>query len=186
MFLLGLNVIIAVVVAMTFDHIQRNEAGLNPSTTESQYPEITETPYISNPYNPNFDTTSNNVPDPIHTTNSAPPKPKYNLNPRIDSSHTVEWAVLDMKTGLFAGSDNWSDPIYLMSIIKPWIAADWFNDHPNPNSTTLSQLSSMIVDSNDTYAYKYFQGQPSWDRFVKACGITDIVYRSWSWSLTQI
>lgn len=93
---------------------------------------------------------------------------------------------MDTKTGLFAGSENWNQPTYLMSMIKPWIAADYLNSHPHPTDATLSQLASMIVDSNDAAAYQYFGGQPSWDRFVKTCGITDIVFRSSSWSLTQI
>lgn len=44
----------------------------------------------------------------------------------------------------------------------------------------------MILDSSDEVAYQYFGGQPSLDRMVKLCGLTDLVARGWSWSLTEM
>jgi hypothetical protein len=161
--LIAVNVVAAIVVGLVFDHIQGEEhpVAIMPAPGSSA---------TSQPSTP-----------------APSPTPLYDLSPVITTTHWVSWAILDTKRGIFAGSANWDQPSYFMSMIKPWIAADYFNEQPSrPTSATLSQLASMIVDSNDQVAYQYFGGQPSLDRLVHTCGITDIVYRSWSWSLTEI
>jgi hypothetical protein len=183
MLFIGANLIIAVLVAEGFSTVENHGP---PAPMEAAL--RTYGPQTSEPFDPNLDTQSppDTSPSPIPS-QTKKPQPKYNLNPRIDSNHTVEWAVLDMKTGLFAGSSNWDKPVYLMSMIKPWIVADYFNQHTQrPTDDTLNQLASMIVDSNDQAAYKYFSGQPSWDRLIRTCGLSELVPRSWSWSLTQM
>lgn len=191
MLFFGINLIVAVLISQSFAATQ------NPSSAPPSLEAALRTvgPSISDPFDPNLDTqTPDPIPSTSHSSESTPPpkpkprlpQPKYNLSPRIDSTHTVSWALMDLKTGLFAGSENWNKPQYLMSMIKPWIAADYFNQHPNPSSATLTQLASMIVDSNDQAAYQYFGGQKSFDRLIKTCGLTDLVVRSWSWSLTEM
>jgi hypothetical protein len=191
MLFVGANLVIAVLVAQGFSAIENHQQQQTPAKMEAAL--RTYGPQTSPPFNPNLDTQSSpdSSPTPSTSTSTSPPKkrpqPKYNLNPQIESSHTVSWAVLDMKTGLFAGSENWEKPQYLMSMIKPWIAADYFNQHTlRPTDDTLNQLASMIVDSNDQAAYKFFGGQASWDRLIKTCGLSELVPRSWSWSLTEM
>jgi hypothetical protein len=162
--LIGLNLVLAVLVALGYNAIQ-NRTYHPVSLGSSSAPSATTQP-ASPP--------------------TTEPGPKYDLHPTITTSHWVSWAILDTKTGTFAGSDNWRQPTYLMSMIKPWIAADYLNEHSSPSASVLAQLSTMIVNSDDVMARRYFAGQPSWDRFARTCGITDIVYRSWSWSLTEI
>ncbi len=110
----------------------------------------------------------------------------YNLNPIVNVDHWVSWALIDIKSGAMAGSDNWAEPGYVMSMIKPWIVADYLNQHSRPDSWTLSRMSSMIVDSNDQAAYEYFAGKASLNRLVVTCGLTDLIGRGWSWSLTAM
>lgn len=194
---LGVNLIVAVLVALGFSYVQdqnyKPRQQSSASSSSSSDPTLTPTPGVlgasSDPLldsQLNLDPPENIDPVPVGSSPPPPLRTKFNLHPVINSSHWVSWAVLDMKTGTFAGSQNWNQPTYLMSMIKPWIAADYLNEHPNPSTSVLGDLSNMIVNSDDQAAYQYFGGQPSWDRFVHTCGITDIVYRSWSWSLTQI
>jgi len=166
--LVGLNVIFSVLIGVGFNMIQKQE-----------HPPVLVP--VGQSASPSPSLTQNPAPSPTPSPSSL-----YNLSPTWTTTHWVSWAILDTKHNVFAGSDNWRQTTYLMSMIKPWIAADWINEHPNPSQSVLAQLSTMIVDSDDQMAYRYFQGQPSWDRFVHTCGITDIVYRSWSWSLTEV
>lgn len=157
--LLGGNLIAAVVVALVFSSIQAHTlASSTQAARPGSIPTFTDPPFES----------------------------IYNIRPAVDTSHWVSWSLLDRRTGVQVGSDNWAQPSYLMSMIKPWIAADYFNSHPNPSPAVLDQLSSMILDSNDQVAYEYFGGQPSWDRLVVACGLTELAPKDWSWSLTEM
>lgn len=117
---------------------------------------------------------------------SLSPLSNYNLKPKVQTSHWLSWAILDMRSGVAAGSENWDESVFLMSTIKPWIAADYLNRHPNPSASVLAKLSTMIINSDDKVAYDYFGGRPSLDRLVKRCGIKDMVYRNWSWSLSEM
>jgi hypothetical protein len=110
----------------------------------------------------------------------------YNVHPSVNTSHWVSWALLDRRSETMIGNENWAQPTFLMSMIKPWIAVDYLNSHPAPSQAVLDQLSAMILDSNDQVAYEYFGGQASWDRLVKTCGLTDFVPRGWSWSLAEM
>lgn len=160
-FLIVANVFVAIVVALVYSRVSGLPAmtSATPSSSPSEF--------------------ANSVPV-IDT------EPPYNLSPEFTTTHVVSWAILDVKTGVFSGSENWNMPSFMLSTIKPWIAADYFNLHPNPSAAVLAQLSAMIVDSNDQVAYQYFTGQASWNRLVKACGLTDVVFRSWSWSLSEM
>lgn len=125
------------------------------------------------------------TPSPSPSASSTVPA-LYNLKPKLDTKHWVSWAILDRANNVFAGSKNWRDPSYLMSMIKPWIVADYLNRHPNPSKYTLDELSRVIVYSDDELARKYFGEHDSFVRFKKTCGIANMVERSWSWSLTEI
>jgi hypothetical protein len=158
--LFGVNIFVAILVGYAFYVIQSHErSGLMSSpSTSARTPNFVDLP---------FDLV-------------------YNTHPYVDTTHWVSWALLSRRTGVMAGSDNWAQPTYQMSMIKPWIAADYFNSHPSPSQAVLDQLSAMIEGSNDQVAYQYFSGQPSWDRLVKTCGLTELVPRDWSWSLTEM
>lgn len=156
------NLSIAVMIGLIINSLQ-NEAIANAAKTATP------------------STSATQKPEPSQDTQTL-----FNLNPKVSTTHWVSWAVLDRASGVFAGSNNWRQPTYLMSMIKPWIAADWLNQHPKPSSSVLKELSKMIIDSDDQIARKYFNEQESWDRFTKLCGISDLVARSWSWSLTEM
>lgn len=163
-FLVG-NAILAVVAAMLYAKVQPAMLTTSPMPT----PSATPTPSaIPSPEPPSFEEI-------------------YNLYPNVGTAHWVSWALVDNASGILAGSENWAQPSYVMSMIKPWIAADYFNQHlQGVDSATQNRLASMILDSNDQVAYQYFSGKPSLDRLIETCGLTDMVERPWSWSLTQM
>jgi len=158
----GINLIIAVIVSLvvrsTQEHSTRNLM-------------VLPTPAVSG------------VVIPVHL---DPPafEEVYDIHIYVNTDHWYSWALIDMKSGILVGSENWSEPNYMMSMGKSWIAADYLSLHPNPNASTLSRLSAMIVDSENQAASEYFGGQASWDRFIKACGLTDLKTVSYSWSTT--
>jgi len=156
MIFIGVNLIMAVLVGYGYSRIA--EAVLTSAT-------ITASPMA----------TATSKPTPTMT-------PKTYGTPSVKTKHWVSWAVFDGK--VIVGSKNWAQTNYLMSMIKPWIAADYLNHHQRPTSATLSRLASMILDSSNGPASEFFGGQPSWDRLVKTCGLTDLKARDWSWSTT--
>ncbi|HEY6021457.1 MAG TPA: hypothetical protein VIY48_16590 [Candidatus Paceibacterota bacterium] len=162
-FVIGLNIFVATLVGWAFSVSQ------NSHTVKSEFPKISDvlTPSKLGFTDPTLEST-------------------YNIHPAVATDHWMSWSLLDRKSGVVIGSDNSSKPSYMMSTIKPWIAADYLNSHPSPSDSVLAQLSTMIVDSNDQVAYQYFGGQASLDRMAKTCGLTDVVERSWSWSLTEV
>ena len=165
--LILLNVAVAIVVGMMYNRLQHHSTPISVANTASPSPSPSSSPPGPTPTEEAFESI-------------------YNIRPSLSTSHWVSWALLDTKTGFLVGSENLTQPSYVMSMIKPWIVADYLNQHPSPNATVLDQLASMILDSNDQMAYTYFAGQPSIDRLISACGLTDVVGRGWSWSLTQM
>lgn len=167
--LTALNVLVAIGIGMTVDALQKPPVDPPVGTSATPTP-----------------SSSLATLGPPATSDPAIPLSQYDLSPQIQTSHWYSWALLDQSTGTVVGSENFNKPSYLGAVMKPWIAADYLNRHPNPSNFVLDELSTMIMDNNDEMAYKYFGEGSSLKRFVKACGITDIVYRNWSWSLTEI
>lgn len=157
MMVLGANILVAVLVGYMYSVITVKDKPLAPIVVPSR----TVTPSLTQSI-----------------------EPLYYSTPSVSTKHWVSWALLDSKSNVLIGSKNWDKTNYLMSMIKPWIAADYLNRHLHPGSATLSRLASMILDSENSAAREYFDGQASWDRLVKTCGLTDLYMKDWSWSLT--
>lgn len=168
-FLVGLNVLIAIGVGIIYAYATKPPIVVTPvDNRSSATPSPSATTPAPSPTDPPFESIYNIRPDTSNTT------------------HTVSWALIDRGSKIMVGSANWDQPQYVMSTIKPWIAADYFNQHPNPSQGDLNALALMILDSNDDVAYSYFGGQASLDRLIGMCKLTEMVERGWSWSLTEI
>lgn len=165
MILLGSNIIIAILIGLAVHYLQKP---LSPPVTVNSTP----TPTASA--------------DPYSSGTPLDPLEAYNLHPKLETSHWLSWAVLDMQSGKIAGSENLNKPSYLGASIKPWIAADYLNHHSYPSQYTLDQLAQMISQNDDEIAYDFFTGGASLKRLAKTCHLSDVIYRNWSWSLTEV
>ena len=88
-----------------------------------------------------------------------------------------------------AGSDNAATTQRTASMIKAWLAADYLRRTPNPSTSNLRQLTSMIRNSDNTAA-SYFWGlngsSASITRLVQTCGLTDSrAYIDWASTLVS-
>jgi hypothetical protein len=104
----------------------------------------------------------------------------------------MSWALLDRATGAVVGSPNMTgETNSTESMIKVWIAADYLRRQgaTAPTSTRLSELSTMIRDSDDDAAEEIYQldgADAVVQRMIKTCGLTDTdIFEGW-WSRTQI
>jgi hypothetical protein len=130
-------------------------------------------------------------------TQAAPPPPTL-LIPKDPASITAPgtnyfgWTLIDRKTGQLAGSANAGNSTSTTeSMIKAWIAADYLRGHDAPSSGVLSELTAMIVNSDDNIAEKYYKlngGDPSITQLVQVCGLKDTQTPSLptKWSYTQM
>lgn len=161
--LIVVNLVIALMVVQYAKRAQQTDPPSPVSATTSPSPSTTPT---EGPTDPPFESI-------------------YNIRPWVSTDHTWAWALIDRQSGIMVGSENWATSQYILSSIKPWIAADYFNSHPDVSQAVLNDFTSMIVDSNDAIAYTYWGGSNSLTRLIQACGLTDVVRRDWSWSLTE-
>ena len=117
------------------------------------------------------------------TTQPAPPQPDL-LVPADPSTITAPgtnffgWTLIDRRTGASAGSANQETAASTTeSMIKTWIAADYLRHQTSqPSSTTLSQLTTMIIDSDNTVASTYYKrigADDSITELIKLCGLKD-------------
>ncbi|GAA3237276.1 hypothetical protein ACFO1B_28065 [Dactylosporangium siamense] len=110
---------------------------------------------------------------------AAPSLPPALLHPAavtVNATGFWSWTVLDRRTGAMAGSTNAATTQRTASMIKAWLAADYLRRTPNPSTSNLRQLTSMIRNSDNTAA-SYFWGlngrSASITRLVQMCGLTD-------------
>jgi hypothetical protein len=129
---------------------------------------------------------------------SAPPAPDLVLpaDPsRITAPGTnfFGWTLIDRPTGQSSGSANQQSATSTTeSMIKAWIAADYLRHQTTaPSSATLAELTTMIIDSDNNMATKYYRlngGDPSITELVKLCGLTNtkMPYLANEWSYTTM
>ncbi|WP_432833837.1 hypothetical protein [Dactylosporangium sp. CA-092794] len=113
---------------------------------------------------------------------TAPTLPPALLHPApvaVNATGFWSWTVLDRRTGAMAGSPNANTAQRTASMIKAWLASDYLRRTPSPSKSNLSQLSTMIRNS-DNNAASYFWGldgkSASISRLVQICGLTDSKY----------
>ncbi|HZN77450.1 MAG TPA: hypothetical protein VFC00_38030 [Micromonosporaceae bacterium] len=112
---------------------------------------------------------------------------------QIDSPGFWSWALLEQKTGTISGSANMAATGTTASMIKAWIAADFLRRSTErgqtPSNDRLSDISSMIRDSNNVVADELFPlvgDAESIKRMIRICGLTESApYRDW-WSNTTV
>ena len=92
----------------------------------------------------------------------------------------VSWARLDRRDGRIVGSANLAEPSDTMSMVKPWLAADYLHradaDGVEPGPERFDRLSAMIRDSDNDAAEEFFGrlgGPESITRMITRCGLTD-------------
>ncbi len=99
------------------------------------------------------------------------------------------WAFLDRRTNQTVGSANSaSGTNSTESMIKAWIAADFLRTH-SPSQTDLSQLTLMIIDSNDDVAETYYERDGNnavVQRLISMCGLTGTKVYPYYWSRTTM
>jgi hypothetical protein len=88
------------------------------------------------------------------------------------------WALLDRRTNQLTGSANReSGSNTTESMIKVWITADYLRHQASgaqPSATTLSELTRMIVNSDDNMASKYYKldgGDAAITELINLCGL---------------
>ena len=99
------------------------------------------------------------------------------------------WAFLDRRTNQVVGSANAaSGTDSTESMIKAWIAADYLRTH-NPSQTALSEITLMIIDSNDDLAEKYYDLDGTnavVQRLISMCGLTGTKIVPYYWARTTM
>src|SRR5207244_8796816 len=77
----------------------------------------------------------------------------------ISSPGFWSWALLDLNTGALTGSRNIAAQSDTASMSKAWVAADYLRRagerRQRPSAETLRRLSTMIRDSDTTYAFQF-------------------------------
>jgi hypothetical protein len=104
------------------------------------------------------------------------------------------WAFLDRRTNTIVGSGNSGTATNTTeSMIKAWIAADYLRMQSQagrtPDAGTLSDLTLMIVDSNDGMAEKYYEKDGTnavVQRLISMCGLTGTKIYPYYWSRTTM
>ncbi|NUT36423.1 MAG: hypothetical protein HOV79_25490 [Hamadaea sp.] len=111
---------------------------------------------------------------------------------RLEQPGFVSWALLDRRTGGVVGAANLAERSDTMSMVKPWLVADYLtHTDPDPDAKTLAMLRTMIVDSDNAAATKVFGlngGIVTIERMVSVCGLPDSApnYRENRWSPTIV
>jgi len=147
-------------------------------------------------------TTSAPAPDPASSAHVAPqaaPPPSNLALPADPAAITAPgttffgWTLIDRRTGSSAGSANAEkETSTTESMIKTWIAADYLrHQKATPSSTTLAQLTTMIIDSDNDIAATYYRlngGDPSITELIKICGLKNTKLPSLAneWSYTTM
>jgi hypothetical protein len=118
------------------------------------------------------------------------------LRPRpvaVTQTEFVSWALLDSHTGKISGSRNVDATSDTVSMVKPWLAADFLRrsaqNGQKPGTDRLNELSIMIRDSDNQAAENTFRrngGTPSIQRMIKVCGLTDSSAVPDRWSETRM
>lgn len=121
---------------------------------------------------------------------AAPSLPPALLHPAavtVNATGFWSWTVLDRRTGEMAGSPNAATTQRTASMIKAWLAADYLRRTPNPSTSILRQLTSMIRNSDNTAASYFWTldgRSASITRLVQMCGLTDSkAYIDWASTL---
>jgi hypothetical protein len=104
------------------------------------------------------------------------------------------WAFYDRATHKTTGSKNYTTVRNTTeSMIKAWIAGDYLRRQTEagktPTKTALSEITLMIIDSNDDMAQKYYALDGYNDvinRLIKMCGLKNVTIRPYYWSWTQM
>jgi hypothetical protein len=103
------------------------------------------------------------------------------------------WSLLDLTTGVLAGSQPEGATSDTASMSKAWIVADYLRRaaerNQQPSTYALTELSRMIRDSETKQAFKYHVANgnlASINRMIKLCGLTDSRGVQNSWSLTRV
>jgi hypothetical protein len=129
---------------------------------------------------------------------AAPPGPNLLLpaDPstiKAPGTNFFGWTLIDRRTGKSTGSTNQETATSTAeSMIKTWIAADYLRHQTTaPNSATLAELTTMIIDSDNAVATKYYRlngGDPSIIELIKLCGLKDtrVPYLADEWSYTTM
>jgi hypothetical protein len=144
-------------------------------------------------------------PDPVPSTaqivaQPAPPVPALVAPADPDAIRPAgnpsffSWAFLDRRTNKMVGSDNSASATNTTeSMIKAWIAADYLRmqsqaGHP-PDAGMLSDLTLMIIDSNDDVAEKYYDKGGTnavIQRLISMCGLTNTKIYPDFWARTTM
>lgn len=111
---------------------------------------------------------------------------------RLKQPGFFSWALLDRRTGGVVGAANLTERSDTMSMVKPWLAADYLtHTNADPDAKTLDMLRKMIVDSDNAAATKVFGlngGIVTIERMVSVCGLPDSApnYTENRWSPTIV
>jgi len=133
---------------------------------------------------------------PSSSTSATTAGPPPLLRPRpvaVTQTGYVSWALLDTRTGKISGSPNADATSDTVSMVKPWLAADFLRrsarNGTKPGSDRLGELSVMIRDSDNQAAENTFRrngGTPSIQRLIDTCGLTDSSAVPDRWSETRM
>lgn len=102
------------------------------------------------------------------------------------------WAMLEVRTGTVTGSANRETLRNTVeSMIKPYIAADFLRrlGAAEPAAQVLDELYSMIVDSNDPMAEKYYVSGGSLSvarRMIDICQLDKVELATEGWSYIRM
>ncbi|MBT8227184.1 MAG: hypothetical protein KJO75_17035 [Dactylosporangium sp.] len=155
----------------------------------------------SDPSPPPAEALAPSAPAPVASPLDSPsPSPQPARNPLLQAARVTlsasgywSWALLDLGTGQIVGSADPSTTSDTASMVKTWIAADYLRRAAErgrtPSATTLSQLSTMIRDSDNTNAYTFHVANgnlASITRMISICELADTRGTQNSWSLTQM
>jgi hypothetical protein len=110
----------------------------------------------------------------------------------VDVPGFFSWALMDRRNGSITGSANHIDETTTTeSMVKIWLASDylWELGQRKPEQARLTELSTMIRDSDDQAAEDIYQvngANATINRMITTCGLTETtLFEDW-WSLTEI
>lgn len=123
----------------------------------------------------------------------AAPAHPASIKPPVSTSF-FGWAFLDESTGVITGSANMATGTNTTeSMVKPWIAADYLRQldqqGKTPTDAALSDLTKMIIHSDDVIAQKYYEadgGNAVIQRLISMCGLTNTKIFPYWWSKTAM
>jgi hypothetical protein len=137
---------------------------------------------------------ANQQPPPVQAVQPAPAGTARTLRTaqvNLNVTGFWSWALLDRRTGQLTGSTNAAARSDTASMVKAWLAADYLRDAgARVDSARLGSLSSMIRDSNNDAADKFYKangGSSSINRMIRVCGLTESrPVPSGTWSTTEV